>query len=184
MVSIEKGSKLPEATLDYIPPSFGDVCVYTSSKIHLNKIEAPSVIVVVPGAFTPTCSERHIPAYLTTSSIQLLKKAGVKNLFILSVDSPFITKAWGERLVAEKPDVAKELENGFVKFVSDAGAQFLSSVGLVGEPVDSYAKNGLRGLRSAIIIGNNNIVEYVGVDRTRGTVVDSGIEAVLNALNH
>ncbi|KAG0682458.1 hypothetical protein C6P40_001494 [Pichia californica] len=183
MTSIQAGDILPEVSFDFLPSTEGDACVYLPIKITNEKIQSPSVIVVVPGAFTPTCSEKHIPAYLTTSAIELLKKSGVKNLYILSVESPFITRAWGEQLIKDKPEVAKYIYDGYIKFISDAGARFLSTVGLVGEPTDLYAKNGLRGLRSAIIVGNGGKIEYVGVDRTRGTVVDSGIDAVLSALN-
>lgn len=182
MAQITVGSSIPDIPVYYLPPTVGDVCVYAPSKIEINKIEHPTVVVIVPGAFTPTCSEKHVPGFLTTSAIGHLKDAGVKNVLILSTDSPFITRAWGENLVSGKKDVAKELENGYIKFVSDASAELLSKLGLVGEPNDPYAKNGLRGLRSAIVIDASGKVKYLGVEKVKGTVSDSGIEAVLNAL--
>lgn len=182
MSEVKKGDKLPETLIYYLPPSVGEACSFAPVKIDINKLEHPTLIVVVPGAFTPTCSEKHIPPYLTTTSITLLKKAGIKNVIILSTDSPFVTKAWGEKLVADKPEVFKELVDGYIKFASDAGGELLKSLGLVGEPVDLFAKNGLRGLRSAIILGTGGVVQYVGVDRVRGTVEESGIEGVLKAL--
>lgn len=183
-MTIEIGSTIPsEIPLFHLPPAIEGACSFAPEKIYLNKIDKPYVIVVVPGAFTPTCSERHIPAYLTTSSINLLKEKGIKQVLILSVDSPFITRAWGDSLVNDKKEIKDELSNGYIKFISDAGAEWLSSLGLVGEPNDVFAKNGLRGLRSAIIVNKDGKIDYLGIDTQKGVVEKSGIEGVLKALD-
>lgn len=182
MAEVSVGSTIPDIPVYYLPPTVGDVCVYAPSKININELEHPTVVVVVPGAFTPTCSEIHVPGFLTTSAIGHLKDAGVKNLLILSTDSPFITRAWGENLSSGKKEILKELQDGYIKFVSDASAELLTKLGLVGEPNDLFAKYGLRGLRSALIIDSSGKVKYVGVEKVKGAVSDSGIEAVLDAL--
>jgi alkyl hydroperoxide reductase 1 len=181
-MTIEKGSSLPSIPLYHLPPKVGETCSFAPEKIDVSKLEHPLLIIIVPGAFTPTCSERHIPGFLTTTAIGFLKEKGIKQILILSTDSPFITRAWGDDLVRGKDDIVKEITNGYIKFVSDAGAEWLNSVGLVGEPVDLYAKNGLRGLRTAIIVNEAGKVEYVGIDEVRGSVEKSGIDGVLHAL--
>ena len=181
-MSIQAGSTLPPIPLYYLQPKIGDVCPYAPETIDITKLEHPLLTVVVPGAFTPTCTENHIPQYLTTTAIDSLQNAGVKTVLILSVDSPFITRAWGDDLTRDKPEVLKYVQEGYIKFVSDAGAQWLSEVGLVGEPKDSFAKGGLRGLRTAILTDKQGKVTYVGTDLKRGSVEKSGIEAVLSAL--
>ncbi|OUT22763.1 hypothetical protein CAS74_002508 [Pichia kudriavzevii] len=149
----------------YLQPKIGDVCPYAPETIDVTKLEHPLLTVVVPGAFTPTCTENHIPPYLTTTAIDSLQNAGVKTVLILSVDSPFITRAWGDDLTRDKPEVLKYVQEGYIKFVSDAGAQWLSEVGLNSNSTDKQGK-----------------VTYVGTDLKRGSVEKSGIEAVLSAL--
>lgn len=167
----------------HLPPKVGDACSYMPVQVDISKLSKPLLIVVVPGAFTPTCSEHHIPPYLTTTSIEALQKAGIKQVLVLSVDSPFVTRAWGDDLIADKAvEVKKYVQDGYIQFVSDAGAEWLQSIGLVGEPEDKFVKNGLRGLRSAIIVNGEGKVEYVGVDEKRGSVDKSGIDGVLAAL--
>lgn len=181
MTRISIGSRVPNVPVYHLPPKVGEVCVNAPEKIDISSLKVPTLIVIVPGAFTPTCSERHIPGFLTTTALEFIKDAGIKKIFILSVDSPFITRAWGDSLVADKPEINEEVTNGFVNFVSDAGAEWLQAAGLVGDPVDTFAKNGLRGLRSAIIVNELGHVQYVGVDTKRGVVEESGIQGVLCA---
>jgi alkyl hydroperoxide reductase 1 len=181
-MAIETGSTLPSTPLYHLPPAVDGACSYAPEKIDINTLEKPLLVVIVPGAFTPTCSEQHIPPYLTTSAVSHLKEAGIKQVLVLSTDSPFITRAWGDQLVSEKKEVQKVLQDGYIKFVSDAGAEWLSEAGLVGEPKDLFAKNGLRGLRTAIITDASGKVTYVGVDKNPGSVEQSGIDGVLAAL--
>lgn len=181
-MTLHKGGNIPNVPLFYLAPKVDGACTLAPSKIDVGKVGHPLLIVVVPGAFTPTCSEKHVPGFLTTTAIGFLKDAGIKQVLILSTDSPFITSAWGETLSQDKPEIAKEINSGYIKFVSDAGGEWLSAAGLVGEPTDLFSKNGLRGLRSAIIVNSAGHVDYVGIDRTKGTVEASGIQAVLKAL--
>lgn len=179
---IEEGSKLPTIPLFHLPPKVGNACTYLAEKIEVSKLAHPLLIVIVPGAFTPTCSERHIPGFLTTTAIGFLQEKGIKQVLILSTDSPFITRAWGDDLIRQYDSVKDYVSNGYIKFVSDAGGEWLKEAGLVNDGSDLYTKNGLRGLRSAIIVNESNNVEYLGIDKVSGSVENSGIEGVLKAL--
>lgn len=183
-MAIATGESIPTTpSFLYLPPSVDGACTYAPVEVKLDNSEKPLLIVVVPGAFTPTCSERHIPGYLTKSAIESLRDGGIREVLVLSIDSPFITRAWGESLVKDADAVVKDaVQDGYIKFVSDAGAEWLKSVGLVGDAVDKFAKNGLRGLRSAIIVGDGNAAKYVGVDEKSGSVDKSGIDGVLEAI--
>lgn len=181
-MTIQVGSSIPSHVVYHLPPKVGEVCVNFPEKIDISKLEHPTLVVVVPGAFTPTCSELHVPGFLTTTAISFLKDADIKNVYILSTDSPFVTRAWGDSLASDRPEIADEINSGYIKFVSDAGGDWLKLCGLVGEPTDLFAKSGLRGLRSAIIINKSGHVQYLGIDKAKGSVEKSGIQGVLTAL--
>ncbi|TID15017.1 hypothetical protein CANINC_004688 [Pichia inconspicua] len=183
-MTIVQGESVPtKPAFLYLPPPIDGACSYAPVEVAIDSTKKPVLIVIVPGAFTPTCSERHIPGYLTASAIESLKSSGIAEVFIVSVDSPFITRAWGESLTSDADVSVKEaIEKGYVKFVSDAGAEWLQSVGLVGEPEDKFAKNGLRGLRTAVVVDKDNVATYIGIDDKRGVVEKSGIDGVLEAL--
>lgn len=167
---------LTAGKLAFLPPTLDGVCVNAASELDVTAMEKPAVFVVVPGAFTPTCSERHIPAFLSKENISKLQTLGVKSVVVLSVDNPFVMRQWGEHLIGSDREL---LKSDFVKFASDAGGEWLESLGLANHCDDPYTKNGIRGIRSALVVSNDNKIEYLGSDPKRGTVVHSGVEAVI-----
>lgn len=171
------GAKLDAAVLARLPPTLDGVCVNMAEKLDVCSAQE-SVFVVVPGAFTPTCSERHVPAFVSAEGIEKLKTAGVERLVVVSVDNPFVMRAWGESLVGAGPARAA-YETGFLQFASDAGGQWLDSLGLANHCDDAYTKEGIRGIRSALVVNSQDMVTYVGSDPKRGTVEASGIDAVV-----
>lgn len=165
--------------LAFLPPPVDGVCINSASELEVASVEKPAVFVVVPGAFTPTCSERHIPGFVTQNATSKLQNLGVKSLVVVSVDNPFVMRQWGLDLM--KSDNA-ENESGFIKFASDAGGKWLETLELANHCDDPYTKNGVRGIRSAIVITKDNKIGYIGSDPKRGTVVESGIDAVVSYL--
>jgi peroxiredoxin len=72
----------------------------------------------VPGAFTPTCSQDHVPSFL--NAVQSLKNQGVEEIYCISVNDFFVLKAWGASIgVGNK-----------ISFLADAEAQLTSALDL------------------------------------------------------
>lgn len=120
------------------------------------------LIVSVPGAFTPTCSENHIPPFL--EHLGDLKKK-IDEIIVLSANDPFVLNAWSKNLKAY---------NGNVKFASDPNAQFSKSLGLSADLTSRGM--GVRTMRYAMLV-NNGKIEYVGVEDKPGVTV-SGYDSV------
>ena len=101
------------------------------------------VIFGVPGAFTPTCSEKHLPGYLNLSN--QLKEKKVEDIYCISVNDPFVMKAW--------LDSYSEIH--LIKGIADGNAEFAKEMDLL----DDYSGNfmGNRCKRFALIAENNSI---------------------------
>lgn len=78
------------------------------------------VITAIPGAFTPTCSLKHIPEYI--KNVDKLKKKGVKRVIVLAVNDPFVMSAFGKA-------VGYKNEENFVVFATDPEGQISSQLG-------------------------------------------------------
>ncbi len=104
-----------------------------------------SVLFGVPGAFTPTCSAKHVPGFLAHSDA--LAKKGVQKIACVSVNDVFVMHAWGkDQNVGDK-----------IAMLADGSADFTRATGL---EFDLTAKGlGLRCQRFAMVIDNNKIVK-------------------------
>ena len=86
-MSIQPGERVPEAVLQYIHD--GVQKVDTITLFDGNK----TVLFSVPGAFTPTCSERHLPGFV--EHYDEFRRRGI-NVACMAVNDPFVMEAWGE----------------------------------------------------------------------------------------
>merc|ERR1712137_80215 len=103
------------------------------------------VLFGVPGAFTPVCSQKHVPSYL--ENVAELKSKGVDTIACVSVNDPFVMKAWAETCNAKPEDVV---------FLADWNASFVKELGL---SVDLSAANlGERSKRFSMIVNNGKVV--------------------------
>ena len=125
------------------------------------------VIFALPGAFTPTCSEQHLPGYLKQHGA--IKSKGVDAIACLSVADFFVMDAWGKSLnVGDNIDM---LSDGNQDFIKATGTELdLSGFGL-----------GVRSKRYAMIV-NNGVIEQLLVEENPGEASDSGADALLAAL--
>lgn len=104
----------------------------------------------LPGAFTPTCSERHVPSYLDAA--EELYSVGVDEIVCVSVNDAFVMKAWGD---ASQPKQE-------IHMVSDGNADFAKALGLT---QDLTARGmGLRFHRFAMIVDNGYVI-YLKVEK-------------------
>lgn len=124
------------------------------------------VLFAVPGAFTPTCSVQHLPGFLEKNSD--LKEKGVDVIACVSVNDPFVMKAWGEdRNVGDD-----------VMMLSDGNGEFTAAIGL--EMDGSGFGLGNRSQRYAMII-DDGVVSALNVEPGPGLDVSSA-ETVLGLL--
>lgn len=135
------------------------------------------LFVSVPGAFTPTCTENHIPPYL--EHLKDLKAKKVSTLVILSANDPFVINAWGKLLLqhAKLGDVS-DLPK--VIFASDPNAKFSVDNGISLDLTQMGL--GVRTGRYAFTVNaDSKEIAYFGNEPGPGVTV-SGYEAVLAKL--
>src|SRR5438046_10249568 len=88
-MTIQVGEKVPSATLKYLSPE--DPKDITTDELFRGKKVA---LFAVPGAFTPTCSQRHLPGYVEKASD--LKAKGIDQIACVAVNDAFVMGAWGK----------------------------------------------------------------------------------------
>lgn len=182
---LSQGDTFPEGViLNHIPIELGEnldpLTCSIPTTLKLDKLleenkEGNTLVVALPGAFTPTCTNNHIPPFLENAG-QLKSEKRVKNLVVLTANDAFVLNAWGKLLLSHTK-LAEKIPNIF--FASDPNAAFSRENGL---SVDASANGmGIRTARYAILVDNNSRkILYLGKEKARG-VTDSGYEAVIRA---
>lgn len=159
-MTIQKGDRLPDvpltiATADGPRPT-------TSSEFFAGKRVA---LFAVPGAFTPTCSARHLPSFVEKAGD--LKGNGVDEIACISVNDPFVMAAWGERDGSED-----------ITMLADGNGAFSDAVGLSFD--GSKFGMGKRSQRYSMIV-NDGVVEQLNVEQP-GEYRASSAETMLDQL--
>ena len=87
-MKIKKGDKLPDAKVFILEKD--------PKEVSIKKIVGNEKVILfgLPGAFTPTCSAKHLPGFVI--AIDQLKKKGIKKVVCISVNDPFVMDAWGK----------------------------------------------------------------------------------------
>src|ERR1700722_18247613 len=88
-MTIKVGDKIPQSTFKYLTPE-GPKEVSSDELFGGKKV----ALFAVPGAFTPTCSQRHLPGYVDKAAT--LKATGVDTVACISVNDAFVMGAWGK----------------------------------------------------------------------------------------
>ncbi|KAK1413891.1 hypothetical protein QVD17_29628 [Tagetes erecta] len=140
MAPISAGDTLPDGTLAH----FDEDDQLQQVSIHSLAAGKKVVVFGVPGAFTPTCSLKHVPGFIEKS--EELKSKGVEELLLISVNDPFVMKAWKKSY--------PETKN--VKFLADGSATYTHALGL---ELDLAEKGlGIRSKRFALLVDNLKVV--------------------------
>jgi peroxiredoxin len=156
---INVGDSLPEENFSY----FSDGKMVTASTADL--FEGKKVVLfAVPGAFTPTCSNTHLPGYVMNADAFSAK--GVDSIICLSVNDAFVMDAWGKSQNAEN-----------IIMLADGSAAFTQALGLA---ADTGAFGGMRSRRYAMVV-DNGIVTRLNVEAPKEFLV-SDAETILNAI--
>ena len=148
---IKVGDALPAVTLSEFFDTEGEGCSLGPNPVEVVAASAGKTIALfaVPGAFTPTCSAKHVPGYVASAA--QFKAAGVDEIWCLSVNDPFVMGAW-----------ARELKTcGSVRMLSDGDASFAKAVGLT---LDLSGHGfGLRSNRYSMLV-RNGVVATLNVE--------------------
>jgi len=135
------GDKVPSATLRMLGPE-GPKAVTTEELFAPGK---KVVAFALPGAFTPTCSAKHVPGFVAEA--EALKKKGVDTVACISVNDAFVMGAWGK----------DQKSGGKVRMLADGNGDFTKAMGL--EMDGSRFGMGKRSQRYAMIVDNGVITE-------------------------
>lgn len=161
-MAIQVGDKVPEATFKAMGP---DGLMDISSKdLFGGKTVA---LFSVPGAYTPTCTARHVPSF--RDNAEALKAKGVDEIVCISVNDPFVMKAWGESLTCE----------GKVRMLGDWNGEFSKAMDLTMD--GSGAGLGTRGKRFSMLVKDGTIAA-LHVEEAPGELSVSNAETMLNDL--
>ena len=143
---IKVGDQLPNATLMEFHEVEGGGCSLGPNPVDIAAASAGKTIALfaLPGAFTPTCSAKHVPGYVGNHAAFIA--AGVDEIWCVSVNDAFVMGAW-----------ARDQKTGDkVRMLADGSAVFAQATGLT---LDLTAKGmGLRSNRYSMLIKNSTVV--------------------------
>ncbi|HEY6661431.1 MAG TPA: peroxiredoxin [Sphingomicrobium sp.] len=142
-MTIQTGDRLPDVPLA-IATSEGPKPTTSGEYFKGKKV----ALFAVPGAFTPTCSARHLPSYVEKA--QELKGQGVDEIACISVNDPFVMGAWGQRDGSED-----------ITMIADGNGDFADATGLTMD--GSKFGMGKRSQRYSMIV-NDGVVEQLNVE--------------------
>ncbi len=160
-MSIKVGDKIPNVSLKHMDKD-GMQTVTTDELFKGKKV----VLFALPGAFTPTCSAKHLPGFVTQA--ESIKGKGIDTIACLSVNDAFVMDAWGKQQNAE----------GKVLMLADGNADFSKAVGLTMDGT-GYGM-GLRASRYAMVV-DDGVVKALNIEAP-GAFEVSSAEAVLKLI--
>ena len=143
---IKVGDTLPAATLMEYVEVEGNGCSLGPNPVDVAQASAGKTIALfaLPGAFTPTCSAKHVPGYVERFAD--FKAAGIDEIWCLSVNDAFVMGAWARE---QKTD-------GKVRMLADGSAEFAQATGLT---LDLTARGmGLRSNRYSMLVRDGKVV--------------------------
>ena len=162
-MTISAGDTLPEATLIRLGES-GPETVSIGELTKGRKV----VIFAVPGAYTPTCSSAHVPSFIRTKA--QFDAKGVDEIVCVSVNDPFVMKAWGEATGATSAGIT---------VLADADSSFTKAMGLdfTAPPVGLFARS-----KRYALFADNGVVKTLHEEESPGTCEISGGESLLASI--
>ncbi len=161
-MTISEGDKIPEATLMHMTDK-GPAPLKTSELFTGKKV----VVFALPGAFTPTCSNQHLPGFVRLADD--IKAKGIDTIACLSVNDAFVMGAWGENQnVGDK-----------VLMLGDGNGELTEKLGLTMD--GSGFGMGTRSTRYSMIV-EDGVLKKLNLEGNPGQAVDSGAERILEQL--
>ncbi len=159
---IKIGDTLPQATLMEFSEVEAEGCSIGPNAVDVAKASAGKTIALfaLPGAFTPTCSAKHVPGYV--EKFDDLKAAGVDEIWCVSVNDAFVMGAW-----------ARDQKTGTkVRMLADGSAAFTQATGLT---LDLTARGmGLRSNRYSMLVKDGKVMSLNVEGSGKFEVSDAG----------
>ena len=149
-MTIQIGERIPDATL-FESTEFGEACPVAPTKISVAEATKGKRIVIfgLPGAYTPTCSAKHVPGYL--KHLDALKAKKVDEVWCLSVNDGYVMAAWGK----EQGVIGK------IRMLGDGAGELTKKLGL---DLDLTASGmGLRMKRFSMLV-DDGVVKTLNIE--------------------
>lgn len=150
-MTIKVGDKLPAGTLQEFIEVEGNGCSVGPNTFKVEDLVKGKKIAIfgLPGAYTPTCSAKHVPSYI--ENYDALKGKGVDEIWCISVNDPFVMGAWGRDQKA----------GGKVRMMADGSAAYSKELGLT---LDLTARGmGVRSNRYSMLV-DDGVVKSLNVE--------------------
>jgi glutaredoxin/glutathione-dependent peroxiredoxin len=167
-MAIKVGDRIPDGTLTEMVDTERPGCTIGPNNFTVSEQAKGKRIAIfgLPGAFTPTCSAKHVPSYV--QHIDALRAKGVDEVWCVSVNDAFVMGAWGRDQKA----------GGKVRMMGDGSAIFTKALGL---DMDLTARGmGVRSQRYSMLV-DDGVVKQLNVEAA-GKFEVSGAEAMLAQL--
>lgn len=151
-MTIKIGDRLPEGTLSEFIEVESEGCSLGPNTFNVSDLTKGKKIAIfgLPGAYTPTCSAKHVPGYVENAD--KLKAKGVDEIWCISVNDAFVMGAWGRDQKA----------TGVVRMMADGSATFTKALGL---EFDLTAKGmGVRSQRYSMLV-DDGVVKQLNVEQ-------------------
>lgn len=148
---IKVGDKLPAGKLQEYVEVEGGGCSIGPNTFETDKLLAGKKVAIfaLPGAFTPTCSAKHVPGFVEQAD--KFKAAGVDEIWCVSVNDAFVMGAWAR----------DQKTAGKVRMMADGSAEWTQALGLT---MDLTAKGmGVRSQRFSMLV-NDGVVKTLNVE--------------------
>jgi peroxiredoxin len=145
---IKPGDSFPDATL-MESTEFGEFCPVAPQPVKTAEALKGKRVVIfgLPGAFTPTCSAKHVPGYL--ANLDQMKAKGIDEVWCVAVNDGFVMASWGK----------EEKAIGKIRMLGDGSAELAKKLGLDFE----IPGMGVRMKRCSLLV-DNGVVKQVNVE--------------------
>ena len=150
-MTIKVGDRLPEGELQEFIEVETAGCALGPNTFKVGDLAKGKKIAIfgLPGAYTPTCSAKHVPGYV--AKFDALKAKGVAEIWCLSVNDPFVMGAWGRDQKA----------TGKVRMMADGSAAYTRKLGL---ELDLIARGmGIRSQRFSMLV-DDGVVKSLNIE--------------------
>jgi peroxiredoxin len=161
-MAIKVGDRLPEAKFRVMGPE-GPAVKSTDDIFKGKKV----VLFAVPGAFTPTCNNNHLPGFLQNADA--FKQKGIDTIAVTGVNDVFVMDAWKKATGA----------TGKIEFLSDGNGEFAKALDMTLD--GSGFGLGTRSKRYAMLV-DNGVVKKLNVEEVAGKAEASGAENLLKQI--